>query len=332
MRVAAVVLGFAAMSALPAQASDYFAGKTISIYVGSGAGGVYDVFGRLVARHMGKHIPGQPNFNVQPMPGAGGITASNFIYNVAPKDGTALGIVSPSLGVMEVAKGARYEAANYNWIGRIVSTVNITFTRGPGRAKTLEEARQKETTIAVTGAGSALSIFTRVLADTASLKFKAINGYVDAAAALLAVERGEVDGATVSGNSLRNMRPQWIKDGSANILVQYAQKSHSQLAGIPLAVDQAQNVRDRALLSLFMSAADIGLALMAPPKTPAENVEILRAGFQAMMEDAEFRKDAAMIEPDFDPLNGKAVQDIVSAARIDSPETLEIVKRIVNAE
>lgn len=332
MRFSALIIGLAAAAAAPAQAADYFAGKTISIYVGSGAGGVYDVFGRLVARHMGRYIPGQPNINVQPMPGAGGITASNFIYNVAPKDGTALGIVSPSIGVMEVAKGARYEAANYNWIGRIVSTVNITFTRGPGRASTLDEARQKETTIAVTGAGSALSIFTRVLAETASLKFKTINGYTDAAAALLAVERGEVDGATVSGNSLRNMRPQWLQDGSAHILVQYAQKSHSQLAGIPLAVDQAKNPKDRALLSLFMSAADVGLALMAPPKTPAENVEILRAGFVAMLDDPEFRKDAGMIEPDFDPLNGKALQEIVSAARIDTPETLETVKRIVNAE
>lgn len=313
-------------------AADAFPGKAISIYVGSGAGGVYDVFGRLVARHIGRHIPGHPAVNVQPMPGAGGIVASNFIYNVAPKDGTALGIVSPSLGVMEMANGARYVASKYQWIGRIVSTVNVTFIHGPNRVSSLDEAKQRESKIAVTGAGAALAIFTRAVASTGGIKFKTINGYPDAAASLLAVERGEVDGATVSWNSLKNMRPKWLKDGSAHILVQYALKSHSQLQGVPLAVDLAQNTDNRNLLKLFMSAADIGLALMAPPQTPAEAVSVLRAAFSNMIEDPEFRKDAAMLEPDFDPLDGVDLQQLVSSASIDSAALLERVKSIVNSE
>ena len=315
-----------------ARAAEPFAGKVINIYVGSGAGGVYDVFGRLVQRHMGKYIPGQPSITVQPMPGAGGITASNFVYNVAPKDGTALGIVSPSLGVMETAKGARYESSKYAWIGRIVSTVNVTYTYGQGRVTSLDEARTKESSIAVTGAGAALSIFTRVLAEVGGVKFKAINGYTDAAASVLALERGEVDGVTSSWNSLKNMRPHWLQEKTAHVLVQYALKSHSQLQGIPLAVDLAKTAEDRELLVLFMSAAEIGLALMAPPQTPAENVAILRNAFSAMLDDAEFKADAAKIEPDFDPLPGGPLQDVVVAARVDKPQLLERVRRIVNSE
>ncbi len=320
------------VSAGPALAADPFAGKTISIYVGSGAGGVYDIFGRLAARHLGRHIAGQPNIVVQPMPGAGSITASNYIYNVAPKDGTALGIVSPSLGVMEMTRGARYQTSKYNWIGRIVSTVNVTYTYGPGRVKTVEEARNRESAIAVSGAGSALAIFTRVMSETAGLRLKPVNGYVDAAAMILAVERGEVDGATTSWNSLKTMRPQWLADKSVNILLQYAPQSHSQLTHIPNAIDMGRTKEDRELLALFMSAADVGLALMAPPETPADRVAILRAAFTAMLDDPEFRKEGAQIESDMDPLPGEKLQAIVAAAQIDSPQLLEKVRRIVNAD
>ena len=328
----AVALLALCLSASSAMAADPFAGKTINIYVGSGAGGVYDVTGRLVARHIGRYIAGQPNVVVQPMPGAGGITASNFIYNVAPKDGTALGIVSPSIGVIEMTKGARYQTSKYNWIGRIVSTVNVTYTRGPGRATNVEEARNRESTIAVTGAGSALAIFTRVMGETAGLRFKPINGYVDAAASLLAVERGEVDGATTSWTSLKNMRPQWLADKSVNVLLQYAPQNHSQLTHVPNALDLARTKEDRELLALFMSAADVGLALMAPPETPGERVAILRAAFTAMLSDPEFKKEGAQADPDMDPLPGDKLQAIIKAAQVDSPQLLEKVRRIVNTE
>lgn len=320
------------LGASSAMAADPFAGKTINIYVGSGAGGVYDVFGRLVARHISRHIAGQPNVVVQPMPGAGGITASNFIYNVAPKDGTAMGIVSPSIGVIEMTKGARYQTSKYQWIGRIVSTVNVTYTRGPGRATNIEEARDRESTIAVSGAGSALAIFTRVMTETAGLRFKPINGYVDAAAMILAVERGEVDGATTSWNSLKNMRPQWLADKSVNVLLQYAPQSHSQLTHVPNALDLGRTKEDRELLALFMSAADVGLALMAPPETPGERVAILRTAFTAMLGDPEFKKEGAMIEPDMDPLPGDKLQALIAATQVDSPQLLEKVRRIVNTE
>lgn len=331
--VAGLMLQFSVMlGALPAQAAEIFAGKTITIYVGSGAGGVYDVFGRLVARHIARHIPGEPNVVVSPMPGAGGITASNFLYNVAPKDGTALAIVSPSLKVMETVPGARYEAVKFNWIGRIVSTSNVTFTYGEGKVKTLEEALQRESAIAVTAAGSALSIYTRALNATAGTKFKPVHGYIDAAAAILAVERGEVDGATFSWNSLKNMRPQWLAEKRVNILVQYAPWVHSQLQGIPNAVAVGRTREDRELMGLFMSAADIGLSIKAPPNTPAERVDILRKAFTEVMKDPAFRDDAAKIEPDFDPLPGAELQKNIENSANASPEMMEKVRRIVNAQ
>ena len=231
-----------------------------------------------------------------------------------------------------MTKGARYQTSKYNWIGRIVSTVNVTYTRGPGRATNIEEARDRESTIAVSGAGSALAIFTRVMTETAGLRFKPINGYVDAAAMILAVERGEVDGATTSWNSLKNMRPQWLADKSVNVLLQYAPQSHSQLTHVPNALDLGRTKEDRELLALFMSAADVGLALMAPPETPGERVAILRTAFTAMLGDPEFKKEGAMIEPDMDPLPGDKLQALIAATQVDSPQLLEKVRRIVNTE
>ncbi len=326
------LIAVGAAMGVPARAAEPFAGKTIAIYVGSGAGGVYDVFGRLVARHITRYIPGEPNMVVSPMPGAGGIAASNFLYNAAPRDGTALAIVSAALKVMETVPGARYEAVKFNWIGRILSTTNVTFTRGPGRVKTFPEALERESAIAVMAAGSALSIYTRAINRLAGAKFTPVHGYLDAAAAILAVERGEVDGATFAWNSLKNMRPQWIADGSASIVVQYAPARHSQLPDAPAALELMRTKEDRELMSIFMSSADTGISIKAPPGTPAERVEILRRAFADMMNDGSFRAEAARLEPDFDPVNGWELQKIVEASASATPELMERVRQIVNGQ
>jgi tripartite-type tricarboxylate transporter receptor subunit TctC len=322
-----------AASTTPASAADnWFAGRTVSIFVGSGAGGVYDIFARLVARHMGRFIPGEPSMIVQPMPGAGGVTASNYVYNLAAKDGTALGLVSPSLKVMEVAPGARYVSEKYNWIGRVVSTVNVTFTMDRSAVKNIDDARQKEATIAVTAPNAALSIFTRALNEAGGTKFKTIHGYVDANAAVLAAERGEVDGATISWNSLKTMRPQWLRDHKVNIIVQYAPWKHSQLPAVPNAVELGRTPQDRELLALFMSSADIGLSIMAPAEVPHDRVETLRAAFVAMMDDPDFKADAARLEPDFDPLAGDKLQQIVAESAHVSPQLMEKAKVLINGQ
>lgn len=332
IRPVAAACIFTALAAPAAAAAEPFAGKTITIYVGSGAGGVYDVFGRLVQRHIVRHIPGEPNVVVSPMPGAGGITTSNFIYNVAPRDGSALGIVSAALKVMETIPGARYEAQKFNWVGRILSTSNVTFTRGPGRVATLEEARQRESKIGATAIGNALSFYTRALNITGGTKFEMIHGYVDAAAGMLALERGEVDGVTFSWNSLKNMRPQWLADKSANILVQYAPTRHSQLADIPTAIEVSRTPEDKALMAVFMASAETGISIKAPPGVPFQNIETLRRGFAAMIKDPAFRDDAAKLESDFDPLDGWELQKIVEASGRASPAIMERVRAIVNAQ
>ena len=280
----------------PIHAAEIFAGKTITIYVGSGAGGLYDVFGRLVARHIVRHIPGKPNVVVSPMPGAGGITTSNFLYNVAPKDGTALGIVSAALKVMETVPGARYEATKFNWIGRILSSSSVTFTYGPGRVKTFEEALTRESAIAVTAIGNALSIYTRAVNITAGTKFKTIHGYVDAAAGILALERGEIDGVTFSLNSLKNMRPQWLADKTANIIVQYAPVRHSQLPNIATAIEVSRTQEDKDLMAVFMASAETGISIKAPPDLFQECRHILGVHFlsQHPVELAVLRADRSI--------------------------------------
>lgn len=298
--------------ASPAAATDVsFAGKTIKLYAGSGAGGVYDIFCRLAARHLGKHLPGEPSIVVVDMPGAGSITAANYIFNVAPKDGTAMGLMSPSVKVLEAFQGARFEAAKFNWIGRIISTTNVTFTYGASKIKTVEDARRTSVKIAATAPSSPLSFHSRALNVAGGTKFNMIHGYIDANAAILAAERGEVEGVTVSWNSLKSMRPHWLRDKQVNILVQYTPTAHSELKDVPTAPSLATSAENRALIDVFMSAAVVGLALMAPPQTPAENVETLRKGFRAMIADPAFKAEGAKLDPDMDSLDGWALQKAV---------------------
>jgi tripartite-type tricarboxylate transporter receptor subunit TctC len=178
--------------------------KPISIFIGSGAGGGYDLYGRLVARHIGRQMPGQPVVTPQNMPGAGSVTMANYIYNVAPKDGTALGIGSPSLSLIEALNtpGVRFQAARLNWIGRVASITNVTVTWHKSPVRNLAEAQAGKTLIGAISPNSPLTQLPRALNATAGTRFELVTGYADSNATLLAMERGEVDGSTVSWDEI----------------------------------------------------------------------------------------------------------------------------------
>lgn len=333
-RIAAIALTAlpAWLAAAPGAAQQApFAGATISIYAGSGVGGIYDTIGRLVARHIDRHIEGSPRIVVQAMPGAGSIAAANFIYNAAPKDGTALGVVSPSVKVMEVFPGARYEAARYNWIGRVFSATNVTFTMAGAKVRTIEDARTSEATIGATAPSSPLSFFTRALNVAGGTRFKVTHGYIDANAVLLAVDRGEIEGATVSWNSVKSMRGQWLKEGRINLLVQYLPTPHPELRHVPTAMSLARTPADRDLLELFMNAAVVGMAVMAPPQTPPDRVEVLRNAFVRMLEDPAYKADVLKLDPIPDPLPGRQLQEAVDATARFPAELMQRAAKIMTA-
>ena len=279
--MAAAAMTLAALAG-PAAADDFYKGKTINLYVGSGAGGGYDLFGRLVARHIGRHLPGQPIVVVHNMPGAGSITAANYVFNNAPRDGTVLEIGTPSIALVEALRtpGVRFEAAKLNWIGRVASLLNVTFTWNTSKVKTIEEATRTETLIASIANTSPLALYPKVMNSGAGTKFKVIKGYADSNATLLAVERGEADGSTVSWNMLYSGHRDWLRDKKINILVQYTAQRSAQMPDIPAAVDLARTPTKAASSRCSSNGADVGYAIASTPETPADRVKMLRDAFR----------------------------------------------------
>jgi tripartite-type tricarboxylate transporter receptor subunit TctC len=309
-----------------AETEAFYKGKTVFIYIGFAAGGSYDYFGRLVARHLGRHLPGNPTVVAQSMPGAGSFTAANYLYARAPRDGTALGIVSQTLAIEEMlgTSGVQYKAAQFNWIGRATSVNEVSLTFHSSNTKTIRDAIAHETAMASTGAGSPSETYLKLLNEVAATKFKLVGPYPASNDAMLAMERGEVDGAFTSYNTLKVSRQDWLRDKKINILVQYGERS-AELPDVPFAVDLAKTEADRQLMAFYVSSEEIGRAFLAPPETPAERVAALRKAYDETMQDPQLLAEIDQSHSEFSPLSGDKLQRLV-AATADVPAA--VVARI----
>ena len=298
-----------------AHADDDAAPKSISLYIGSGPGGGYDYYGRLAARRLGRHLPGSPSITPQNMPGAGSITAANYVYTVAPKDGSALGIVSPSVSLIEGlnSPGVRFHAARFNWIGRLASIANVTVAWHTSVAKTVDDVKKREILIAGISINSPLSMLPRALNDYAGSQFKLVPGYADSSSTMLAMERGEVEGTTMSWSTIKTQKSGWLTDKKINILVQYALTRHRDLPDVPTAIELAKGERERDLLSLYVSAADVGYAIFGPPDMASARVQALRDGFDKMVTSETLLAEIAKSQVDFDPSPGLRLQTLLTA-------------------
>ncbi|MDB5643928.1 MAG: tripartite tricarboxylate transporter family receptor [Hyphomicrobiales bacterium] len=307
--------------------------KPVSIYVGSGPGGGYDLYGRLVARHIGRHLPGSPPVAAQNMPGAGSIAMANFIYNVAPKDGTALGIGSPSLSLLEAlgTQGIRFETAKLNWIGRVAPITNVTVSWATSPVKTLDEARARKMLVGAISPNSPLTQLPKALNNVLKTQFEIISGYADSNATLLAMERGEVEGSTVSWDMLRNQKSEWLRDRKVNLLVQYTLERARDLPDVPTALEAARTPEERQIISIYVSGADVGYAIFAPPGTPEARVAALRNGFADMLADEKLLADVEKSGIAFDPTRGEKIQAILTAEAKTYPEVRGRLKALSDA-
>jgi tripartite-type tricarboxylate transporter receptor subunit TctC len=299
-----------------------YKGKTVIIYIGFAPGGSYDYFGRLVARHIGRHLPGNPTVVAQSMPGAGSFTAANYLYARAPRDGTALGIVSQTVAIEEAlgTLGVQYKVSQFNWIGRATSVNEVSLTFHSSNTKTIRDAIARETTMASTGAGSPSETYLKLLNAVAATKFKLVGPYPASNDAMLAMERGEVDGAFTSYNTLKVSRQDWLREKEINILVQYGERS-ADLSDVPYAVDLAKSEADRQLMAFYVSSEQIGRAFLAPPEMPAESVAVLRKAYDETMRDPQLLAEIDQSHSEFSPLSGDKLQRLV-AATADVPLTL----------
>ena len=316
----------------PAKAADedFFKGKTITIYIGFSPGGTYDLFGRMVGRFIGKHIPGNPTVVASNMPGAGSFTASNWLYRIAPKDGTALGTVSQTLAIDEAlqAKGVQFKAAEFTWIGRVTSNIEVQVVSTRTEGSTLAGAKKISVPTASTGPGSPSDTYPKLMNEVLGTKFKIIRGFPGSTDGLLAVERGETEAALTSWNTMKSTRLHWITDKKATLFVQYVTKRSPELKDVPTLVELATNEEDRKLLSFAVSSAEIGRSILAPPGVAADRTAVLRKAFDAAMKDPELLAEVQKSNLDFEPLDGASLAKIVAAAANADPKVVERMRKI----
>jgi tripartite-type tricarboxylate transporter receptor subunit TctC len=297
----------------PAVAQDFYAGKTVNLYIGFGTGGGYDLYARLAARHLGNHLPGAPRIVPQNMPGAGGLKVVNYVYNIAPKDGTALAMPSDGLVLEQVLEGAaaglEYDGGKLNWVGRIASSTTVYVTWHTSPTKTFEDTRKRETVLGSSGAGITVYM-PKALNRLAGTQFKLITGYQGSTEVLLAMERGEVEGAYSLWSDFKARKGDWLRDDKVNVVFFIGDRRIAERPEIPIASEVGRSQEDRDILRL-LSAGDIGRALFTTPGVAPDRVATLRRGFSAMLSDSAFKADADKAKLDLDPMAGEDLQKVV---------------------
>jgi tripartite-type tricarboxylate transporter receptor subunit TctC len=308
----------------------FYAGKTIEMIVGYPPGGSNDVYGRAVARHIGRFIPGKPQVVFRNMPGAGSILAANHIFNVAPKDGTVLGLLAATNTLDEKlgTAGVKFETSKFNWIGRVAAGTNITATWGTSKVKTIDDAMKTEATLGATGTGSTVFIYPNVLNRVVGTKFKLVMGYGGSNEAMLAMERGEIEGHSTSLEAYKSAHPDWIKDKKINILVQYGLKRHPDLPDVPTCIEVAKTDEQKKILSAVVNATEIGKAILSTPGVPPERVAALRTAFLQMTKDPDFIAELASQRVELTPMSGEELQDLVRSVGAITPDLVAKIKAV----
>ncbi len=315
--VLAAVLGFSFAAAAKAQpANEFYPGKQVRILVGTEAGTFFDAYARLLVRHMGKHLPGQPGILAQNMPGAGSLTFYNHLYNVAPKDGTVFGIghravpLMPLLGI----EGPKFEAQKFNFIGSMNSEDDVCITRDDSGIRTIQDLKSKELMVGTTGRGAELTTFYATIQAMLGARLKVITGYRSTNDLYLAVERGEIQGRC--GGSYANVladRPQLMAEGKIIVFLQIAPTPNPKIPNVPSLLDLV-SAEDRPVLELMVSAHPMGRPFVAPPEVPADRVATLRAAFDATMKDSGLLADARKQNLDLSPVTGAEMAAIIAKA------------------
>jgi len=307
-----------AAAADPAPAQDFYRGKTIDIIVATSPAGGYDQYARLLARHMGKHIPGNPNFVVQNMPGAGGIRAANYLFNVARKDGTVIAIINretPLIPLLEPGRaGYQFKSDEFNWIGSPQQEMGLLILNAKSPAQSLAELKVKPVAVSGTGPGTAPSVYPLVLNDVLGTKFKVVEGYPGSQEALLAVENGEVDGHVSGGSSaaFRGRINPWVAKGQAKVLMQLGFTKDGAYASAPLVFELVQSEKDRQLFELMFTPQVIGRPFLAPPALPPDRIATLRSAFDKTMKDDEFLAEARKAQMDVNPVSGEDIHKLLA--------------------
>jgi tripartite-type tricarboxylate transporter receptor subunit TctC len=293
----------------------FYRGRSITLVIGYSAGGGYDAYGRVLARHLGKHIPGNPAIVAQNMPGAGSLRSANYLYNVAPKDGTVIGHFSRGMAMEPLigTSATQFDARKFTWLGSGTDEVSVCVIWHASRVKTWNDMLTIPFTVGGEGTGSDPDIFSAVVRNVFGVKLKLVSGYPGTAEVALAIERGEVDGRCGwSWSSLKLTRPDWIAGKRVSLVTQLALKKSPELPDVPLIFDFATTERQRQILKLMLSRQSMARPFAAPPDLPEDRKAALRTAFDRTMADAEFLAEAKQRGLEVNPVSGAEIDKLVS--------------------
>jgi tripartite-type tricarboxylate transporter receptor subunit TctC len=305
------------------EASDFYRGRTITVIVGFGAGGGYDLYARLLAHYLGNHIAGQPNVVVQNMEGAGSVRAANYVYSVAPKDGTVIAAVNQNMPMYQMlgGAGAQFNAVDINWLGSMASSNGTLYTWYQSGIKSLEDAKSRDVLLGGAGTTSDSYIYPTLLNGLIGTRFKVINGYAGTKEIHLALERGEVMGR--GGNtwaSLTSSNQDWVDQKKINILVQIGFKSEPEITQVPLLIDVVKTPPEKQIVTVVTLPTALGYTNWLAPEVPASRMKLLRAAYDATMQDKAFLAEAAKHAMMIRPQTGAEIEALIKqAAAVPKP-------------
>ena len=290
------------------------ADRSVQMIIGFGPGGGYDLWGRTVGRHIGRHLPGNPTVIPQNMPGAGSYVAASYIFNIAPKDGTALGIIArdAALGPLSGAAGARFDPTRLSWIGTPTKETNVCIAYHTAQVKSARDLLEKQLIVGDTGPGTGTRSYPKALNELIGTRFKLVGGFPASSDVFLAMERGEVEGICESFDSIKIRRPDWIATKKIVILFQGGAAPNPELKDVPFVLDFARTGVERQALEFLYAGQGIGRPFVAPPELPAERLRMLRDAFNATMADAEFRADAEKSKLALEPEDGEHLASLIA--------------------
>lgn len=301
--------------------ADFYRGKTVTVIVGYGPGGGYDIYSRLLARHLGNHIPGGPNVIVQNMPGAAGVVASNNIYVASPKDGTVIAAIDQNIPMFQLlgGKGVKYDATRFAWLGSMAASNGIAMAWAGTGINTLDDAKAREVSMGTTGANDDAYIYARTLNALLGTRFRTIQGYAGTSNVNMALEKGEVEAmgrSTYYG--FASQRPDWLRDKKVNILVQFGFEKQPEIASVPLLLDLVSGTEAKQIASLVSMPTGIGYSHWLAPEVPADRIAALRAAYQATLADAALLDEAKQRGIEIKPKTPDQITQLVRAAA-DTP-------------
>jgi tripartite-type tricarboxylate transporter receptor subunit TctC len=306
-----IAFAFAICTASAAIAQDLRA-KDVNLYVGSGAGGPYDAYARLIGRHLGRHLPGNPAVVVQNMPGASGRRLINFMINVAPKDGSAIATIQRGVPFEPLMGEGQFDVEKIAWIGNANNETNVCMAWHASPVRSIDDVRTRGMAVGSSGPASTDSIYPNVLNALHGMKFKVVEGYKSATETHIAMERGEVDGRCgISFDTLQALNADWLRDKKVRMLVQIGLDKLPELAGVPSVFDLATSEEQRQIWALWAAPLKMGRPFFAPPGMSVERVNVLRRAFDATVADPELRAEAAKMNLAVEPSTGEQVATLL---------------------